>query len=177
LRILWKLLKKRNLEEKICKLECIIDEKEATLHDLVQRVNEVEAKLETIEKGFCEKTSVLEESNNTNYQNDEKIKAMERQIYILEKRRLGSDFCEFCEKEFKSGCEKDRQEKDSHIRDNNTFECKVCVLRHDNKEELEIHLITCKQYACSLCSYRHKRLSEMKSHCKNKTTCKQLAQA
>jgi hypothetical protein len=98
------------------------------------------------------------------------MKTLERQVYVLDKRRLGADFCEFCEKEFKSGCEKDRQEKDSHIRENHTFECKVCDLKHNSKEDLEIHLFTCEMYTCSLCNYRHKRLSEMKSHCKNKHT-------
>ena len=52
------------------------------------------------------KTSILEESVNTNH--DEKITPMERQSYVLDRRRLGSEICEFCDKEFKSGCEKDR---------------------------------------------------------------------
>ena len=51
------------------------------------------------------------------------VETMERQNYVLDKRRIGTDFCEFCYKEFHLGCEKDRQEKDSHIRENHTFEC------------------------------------------------------
>ena len=89
-------------------------------------------------------------------------------LYILEKRRLGSDFCDYCDEEFKLGSEKDRKEKDIHIRDNHTFECNVCELRLKNREDLKLHLLTCEMYICFLCNYRHKRMSELKSHCKTK---------
>ena len=69
-----------------------------------------------------------------------------------------------------SGSEKDRREKESHIRNTHTFECAVCDLQHKSKEDFDIHLLTCEMYVCSLCSYRHKRLSELKSHCKTKHT-------
>ena len=88
----------------------------------------------------------------------------------MEKRRLDSDFCDYCEYEFKAGCEKDRREKDIHVRNTHTFECNICDCRLNNKEELDIHHQTCEMYQCSLCPYRHKRLSELKSHCKNKHT-------
>ena len=58
---------------------------------------------------------------------DKKCKALERNIYILEQRRLGSDFCKYCDEEFRSGSEKERKEKDIHIRNTHTFECNVCV--------------------------------------------------
>ena len=67
-----------------------------------------------------------------------------------------------------SGSEKDRKEKETHIRNTHTFECNVCALNHENKEELDLHLRTCEMYVCSLCNYTHKRISELKSHCKNK---------
>ena len=126
------------------------------------------AKYENLEKRFSEKTRVLEERINTDNLNDKKRETLEKQIYVLDKRRLGPDICEFCYKGFNIGCEKDRQEKDPYIRENQTFECKVCDFKHNNKEDLEKHVITCEMYACSLCNYRHKRLSEMKTHCKNK---------
>ena len=107
---------------------------------------------------------------NTNNLYNDKIESMARKIYILEKRRLGSDFCDFCDREFKQGCEKDRQEKATHIREMHTLECNVCELRHKNKEELDIHILTCEMYICSLCSYKHKRLSGKKNHCKTKHT-------
>ena len=113
----------------------------------------MEAKIDTLENCFDEKTSVLE-----------------KRIYILERRRLGSDFCNYCDMEFKLGCEKDRKEKETHIRDTHTFECSVCDIKLKNKEELVIHLATCEMYVCSLCSYTHKRLSELKTHCKTKHT-------
>ena len=95
---------------------------------------------------------------------------MERRMYILEKRSLGYDFCEYCEMEFMAGSQKDRNEKESHIRETNTFECAVCDLKHKNKEEFNIHIQTCEMYSCSLCSYTHKRQSELNSHFKTKHT-------
>ena len=84
---------------------------------------------------------------------------MERKIYILEKQRLGSDFCDYCDKEFNLGSDKDSKEKDIHIIETHTFECKVHEYKYTNKEELDIDLLTYEIYACSLCSYKHKRLS------------------
>ena len=72
--------------------------------------------------------------------------------------------------EFMAGSQKERKEKESHIRETHTFKCTVCDLAHKNKEELDMHLITCELYVCSLCNYTHKRLSELRSHCKNKHT-------
>ena len=60
---------------------------------------------------------------------------MEKRIYFLEKRRLGSDFCD---KEFISGSETDRREKYTHIRDNHTFKCNVCDIQLKNKEGLDV---------------------------------------
>ena len=69
-----------------------------------------------------------------------------------------------------SGSEKERKEKEIHIRQTNTFECAVCFLKHTDNEELDTHIRTCLIYVCSLCSYRHKRLSDLKTHCKTKHT-------
>ena len=101
---------------------------------------------------------------------DDKVNKMEKRIYKLEKIRLGSDFCDFCDLEFMSGSEKDRKEKELHIRQTHTFECAVCHLKNTNKEELETHIRTCEIYVCSLCSYKHTRLSDLKNHCKTKHT-------
>jgi hypothetical protein len=185
---------------KIVTLEKIISEKDDVIHQLslkidenseeiqriVEKIKDLEkfesmnAVLETLEKRIVDKTNALEEKLNSivknreetrnNKSNDDKIVAMEKKIYILEKRRLGSDFCEFCDQEFMLGSEKDRKEKQIHIREMHTFECNVCKIKHKNKEELDIHLLTCEIYVCSLCSYTHNRLSEMKSHCKTKHT-------
>ena len=140
----------------------------------------MEAKIDTLENLISDKLRVFEEkfrdiekkfeesiTNNLNY---EKINTVERKLYVLEKRRLGSDFCDYCELEFKAGCEKDRKEKDAHIRHTHTFECNICNFKFKNTGELETHLQTCEMYTCSMCTYRHKRLSELKSHCKNKHT-------
>ena len=45
---------------------------------------------------------------------------------MIKKTRLGKDFCEYCNKEFKSGCEKDRNEKETNLRDTDTFEYNMC---------------------------------------------------
>ena len=44
---------------------------------------------------------------------------------MIKKTRLGKDFCEYCNKEFKSGCEKDRKQKDTHLRNTHTSEYNV----------------------------------------------------
>ena len=185
---------------KIDNLEKIISEKDDVIHKLsmkieenseeIQKINEklkdleksesMNAVIESLEKRISDKVDALEEKLNsiendsedtkTKKSNDDKFEALEKKIYILEKRRLGSDFCEFCDFEFKLGSEKDRKEKQIHIREIHTFECTVCEIKHKNKEELDVHLLTCEIYVCSLCSYTHNRLSEMKSHCKTKHT-------
>ena len=80
---------------------------------------------------------------------------------FLRKEDWDPIFVTFCDQEFMLGSEKDRKEKQIHIREMHTFECNVCKIKHKNKEELDIHLLTCEIYVCSLCSYTHNRLSEM----------------
>ena len=163
------IVRKRIFDEKILKLESIIAEKDVKIESFVQRIEKMESTIETLEGKVFDLEKNKEVVDTTNVY-DEKIKSMEQKIYILDKRRLGSDFCDYCDKEFMSGCEKDRKEKENHVRESHTFECKVCEFKNKNKEELEIHLLTCEIYICSLCSYKHKRLSELKSHCKTKHT-------
>ena len=107
---------------------------------LESRLNTLEERVDENIREFEKKIS-KEETNSENSK-DDKMKAMERRLYIMEKRRLGSDFCEFCDEEFKLGSEKDRKEKESHIRDNHTFVCNVCEIRLENKEDLNVHLLT-----------------------------------
>ena len=163
------LVRKRFFDEKISKLESIIEEKDAKIQHFVQQVDQMESTIGALEGKLSDLEKNMEVID-TNNSNNKKIDSMERKIYILEKRRLGSDFCDFCDKEFMLGSEKDRKEKETHVRETHTFECKVCELKHNTKEELEIHILTCEIYICSLCSYKHKRLSELKSHCKTKHT-------
>ena len=44
------------------------------------------------------------EESKTNKDDENEI--LEKRIYILQRTRLGSDFCEYCDLEFKLGCEK-----------------------------------------------------------------------
>ena len=174
------MIQKWIFDEQISNLENKLLERDIHINDYIKKVNEMEVKIETLEKCMGDSTTILGERmgaiekqiEETNIKNtdDDKIVRFEKRIYILEKRRLGSDFCEYCQKEFNSGSEKDRREKDCHIRKTHTFECKVCDLKNTNKEELETHLLTCEIYVCSLCTYRHKRLIEMNSHFKSKYT-------
>ena len=74
-----------------------------------------EAKIETLKKCKGDKITALgewindigktKEETPTNNLNDDKIVKMENNYYILEKRRLGYYFFEYCEKEFNSGSE------------------------------------------------------------------------
>ena len=157
-----------NPVDKFNSLEKQIREKDIQIENLQKTIDVLETKItKFLENNDIEKNK--KDNQNDNFNND-KIEAIERKVDILEKRRLGSDFCDFCDKEFKLGCEKDRKEKEIHVREAHTFECNICEIRHNNKEELDIHRLTCEIYVCSLCSYRHKRLSELKSHCKTKHT-------
>ena len=72
---------------------------------------------------------------------------------FLRREDLGQTFIDFCDEEFNLGSEKDRKEKDIHIRDNHTFKCNVCDMKLNNKEDLDVHLYTCEIYICSLCNY------------------------
>ena len=62
----------------------------------------MEAKIDTLENCIKNKTSELQEKLNSieikkediNTNKDNKINTLESSIYVLEKRRLGSDFCE-----------------------------------------------------------------------------------
>ena len=45
---------------------------------------------------------------------------------FLRREDLGQTFIDFCDEEFNLGSEKDRKQKEIHIRDNHTFECNVC---------------------------------------------------
>ena len=75
---------------------------------LESRINTLEEKVDENIKEFENKLSKDESNPDLN---DDKIKTTERRLYILEKRRLGSDFCDYCDEEFKLGSEKDRKEK------------------------------------------------------------------
>ena len=168
------ILNKKFFDVKMSKLESIIAEKDARIYDFVEKINEMEANIDTLDNTntvLKEKLEAIEkEMEETNTKKDDTTKLLEKRIYILERRRLGYDFCDYCEIEFILGSEKDRKEKETHIRNNHTFECSVCDFKLQNKEELVIHLSTCEIYVCSLCSYRHKRISELKNHCKTKHT-------
>ena len=81
------IVQKLIFDEQIIELEGMINEKDAKINDLVQRVNEVEAKNSALEKSFSDKTIILEERLDTiekkktetipNNINDEKIKTFE----------------------------------------------------------------------------------------------------
>ena len=71
---------KRLFDEKIAELENIIADKDNMIHDFVQKMNEMESRIDTLENPFIEKISVLEDKvsaiekeSNINNQNDEKM--------------------------------------------------------------------------------------------------------
>ena len=94
-------------------------EKEKTL--LESRFNTFEGKVDEMFKELENKLTIKIVENNSKNSNDDKNETLERRIYVLEKRRLGSEFCDFCDEEFNLGSEKDRTEKNIHIRDYHTF--------------------------------------------------------
>ena len=156
-------IQEKKIEDINEKIIILIENEKSSLES---RLNTLEERVDENLKEFGNKISMDETASKNS--NDDKIKKMERRLYILEKRRLGSDFCEHCDEEFNLGSEKDRKEKEIHIRDNHTFECNVCEMSLENKDVLRVHLLRCEMYTCSLCTYKHKRLSELKNHCKTK---------
>ena len=117
---------------KIERMEKIISEKDDVIHQLYMKIYEnseeirkiiekikdleklesMNAVIESLEKRIGDATDVLEGKWNSIGKNIEETRTkksyddkFEKKIYILEKRRLRSDFCEFCDQEFKLGCE------------------------------------------------------------------------
>ena len=106
-------------------MENNLSNKDVIINDLAEKLKDG--------KEFClEYDTHTFENKKKNDTNAENFDTMEKRIYILEKRRLGSDLYYFCDMEFIAGCEKDRKEKDVHIR--NTFECNICDFGLNNKE-------------------------------------------
>ena len=90
---LEKVLEITNFVEKFESLEKQIREKDLQIENLQKTIEVLETKItECIEKNPIEKDK--EDTHTNNLYND-KIESMARKIYILEKRRLGSDFCDF----------------------------------------------------------------------------------
>ena len=58
--------------------------------------------------------SKIENSNKF----EERVVKVERSIYVLEKTKLGIEFCDFCEEEFQN-----IKDKNYHIRYTHTFIC------------------------------------------------------
>ena len=88
--------KKRIFDAKISELEGMIHEKDAKLHDLVQHVDELEAKHSALGTNHSDTTIILEERLDAIEKERRqkpllmifKFKTLERKIYIFEKRRL-----------------------------------------------------------------------------------------
>ena len=73
--------------------------------------NCIRAKSIVLEETLSDLEKQIEDSNDKTLE-DENIKTLERRIYVL----TNGDFCEM---EFKAGSEKDRKEKDAHVRATN----------------------------------------------------------
>ena len=97
-----------NPVDKFNSLEKQIREKDIQIENLQKTIDVLETKItKFLENNDIEKNK--KDNQNDNFNND-KIEAIERKVDILEKRRLGSDFCD---KEIKLGSEKDRKEKET----------------------------------------------------------------
>ena len=92
-----------------------IEEMEIEKSLLESRFNTLEGKVDEMFKELENKLTIKIVENNSKHLNYDKIRKWERRIYVLEKRRLGSDSCDFCDEEFNLGSEKERREKEIHI--------------------------------------------------------------
>ena len=129
-------------------LESLIQAKDNKIEDLEKKISEMGEKFASFEIQMTEDT--LENKNKF----VDRIKLIEKKVYILEKTNAGSEFCEYCEVEF----EEDK-ELSIHIRDMHTFECNLCDIKLQNKEDLYMHLLNCEIYKCYMCNHKNKRLS------------------
>ena len=78
---------------------------------------------------MVEKIAIIENSKGeyaleTENKFIERVKVVERKVYVIEKTNAGNDFCEYCDEEFD-----DMKEMRIHERDKHTFECNLCELR------------------------------------------------
>jgi hypothetical protein len=103
----------KDLEKKILAMENSTKEKGDLIKALEVKIEIQEKKIEEMIQNLStlmEKETSLIEKYSKHF-NDDKINKMERRIFVQEKRRLGSDFCDFCDLELNLGSEKDRKEK------------------------------------------------------------------
>ena len=103
--------------------------------------------------------SKIEKSNKL----EERVVKVERSIYVLEKTKLGIEFCDFCEEEFQN-----IKDKNYHVRYTHTFICELCEVAFKTLEDLETDMHTCEKYDCDRCNLTLKTLSDVKQHCKSK---------
>ena len=128
------------IRKEIESLQKIINDKDEVINHLAEKIKIIEDKLFSVESSLeiikkeeesfkCEECEFVGKNrkglnihikrihgpSNEETISDDKVNKMEKRIYKLEKIRLGSNFCDFCDLEFMSGSEKDRKEKKIHI--------------------------------------------------------------
>ena len=132
-----------------------------------------ESKINTLTKCIEEKDCIIENlTNKLKLQNiseknllDSKVKfgKLEKRVYVIEKTKLGNEFCQFCEEEFKSN-----EELNIHTRFTHIFDCEICGSKFETLPDLETHMHTCERFDCERCKVKVKTLVDMKNHCKSK---------
>ena len=91
---------------------------------------------------------------------EERIVKAERSVYVLEKTKLGIEFCD-------QECQT-LKEKNTHARYIHTFDCEMYGVTFNTLEDLETHMHTCDKYECGKCNLTLKTVSDVKNYCNSK---------
>ena len=153
--------------ENIERLEKCVKDTEKRLTDMEntaeKKLQSMENRISTLTQCMEEKDSTIENLTNKLQNMSERFEKVERRVYILEKTKLGNDFCDFCGDEFEK-----KSVMNAHIRFIHTFECEICDIRFKTLTELETHMHTCEKFDCERCKMILKTVSDTKNHCKSK---------
>ena len=103
----------------------------------------MENKINTLTKCLAEKDSTIKNleqklqnvSEKNTVEIEERFRKVERRAFVLEKTKLGNEFCEFCEEEFESN-----SNLKIHTRFTYTFDCEICGISFETLTDLEIHM-------------------------------------
>ena len=129
----------------------------------------LEAKINTLTKCIAEKDIIIEnltnklkdKSDKNLMEIEERFGKVERRAYVLEKTKMGNEFCDFCGEEFES-----KRNLNDHNRFTHTFNCEICGISCKTLCDLETHMHTCEKFDCDRCKLTLKTVSDVKNHCK-----------
>ena len=161
--------------EKLEQVQKSVEENEKRIKEIEiifeNKFDSLENKINTLTKCLGEKDSIIEnlriklvtKSQTHLLEIEERFGKIERRAYVLEKTKLGNEFCDFCGEEFDS-----KSNMNEHIRYTHTFACEICGSSFKTLTDLETHMHTCEKFDCDRCKVTMKTVSDVKKHCQSK---------